>query len=272
MTTSIAAELLALRKRTGTWVLFGIYAALSTLFSYVLPYLESDGPGVPPEVLPDRVAGQVIAGFPFFGGVFALILAVLATGSDFNWDTLKTLFTQGPGRLRIFASKLSALAVALVPFVLVAFLAGAVASFAIAQIEGAPVDWPSAWLVVRALAAAWLILAVWAAFGVLLAVATRGTSLAIGIGILYTLVIEGLTSAIAESVSFLEPLVQAFVRANAYSLVEPLGLSFEGAAGNGPGAYEGPLVDPAQALLVLLALAAAFLGITATLLRRRDVA
>jgi ABC-2 type transport system permease protein len=272
MSTCIAAELLTLRKRSGTWVLFGIYAVLSTLFSYVLPYLDAGGPGVPPEVLPGSVPGQVIAGFPFFGGVFALILAVLAIGSEYGWDTLKTLFTQRPGRLRVFATKLAALAVVLVPFVLVAFLAGAVASFAIATAEGASADWPSAWLMVRALAAGWLILAVWAAFGVLLAVATRGTSLAIGIGILYTLVIEGLTSALAESVSFLEPLVQLFVRANAYSLAEPLGLSFEGAAGNGPGAYTGPLVSSGQALLVLLALATAFLAVAASLLRRRDVA
>jgi len=272
MTTAIAAELLALRKRPATWVLLGIYAALSTLFSYALPYLEGEGPGVPPEVLPDRIAGQVIAGFPFFGGVFALILAVLAIGSDYGWDTLKTLLTQGPGRLRLLGTKLAALGVVLVPFTLVVFACGAVASFGIAQAEGATADWPSAWLVLRTLAAGWLILAVWAAFGVLLAVATRGTSLAIGLGILYTLVIEGLTSALAESVSFLEPLVQVFVRANAYSLVEPLGLSFEGAAGNGPGAYTGPLVNAGQALLVLVALAAAFLAASATLLRRRDVA
>jgi ABC-2 type transport system permease protein len=271
MNASIGAELLALRKRTGTWALFGIYAGLSTLFSYGLPYFEGDDAGVPPEVLPDRIAGQVIAVFPFFGGVFALILAVLAIGSDYGWDTLKTLLTQGPGRLRVLATKLAALGIVLVPFALVVFAMGAVASFAIAQAEGATVDWPSAWLIVRAVAGGWLILAVWAAFGVLLAVATRGTSLAIGIGILYTLVIEGLTSALAESVGFLEPLVQVFVRANAYSLIEPLGLSFEGVASDGPGAYDGPLVDPAQALLVLVALGAAFLAVTATLLRRRDV-
>jgi ABC-type transport system involved in multi-copper enzyme maturation permease subunit len=268
---SIATELLTLRKRTGAWVLFGLYAALSTLFSYALPYLEGGAPGVPPEVLPDRIPGQVIAGFPFFGGVMALILAVLAVGGEYGWDTLKTLFTQGPGRLRVFATKLTALGIALVPFVLAPFLCGALASFAIAQAEGATVDWPSAWLVIRALAAGWLILGVWAAFGVLLAVATRGTSMAIGIGILYTLVIEGLTSALAESVGFLEPLVQAFVRANAYSLAEPLGLSFEGAAGNGPGAYLGPLVSPSQAAVVLVALALGFLAGAATLLRRRDV-
>ena len=136
------------------------------------------------------------------------MLGVFAFGSDYGWDTLKTLFTQRPGRVRVFAAKLAALGIALVPFVVALFAAGAVASAVIAQIEDAPMHWPSAWLLVRALAAGWLILATWAALGVLLGVLTRGTSLAIGVGILYALVIEGLLSAFADSVSVLEPLDQ----------------------------------------------------------------
>jgi ABC-type transport system involved in multi-copper enzyme maturation permease subunit len=266
----IAAELLTLRKRSGAWILLGIWGTLATGFSYLLPYLE-DPEGGPGDLLPAHMPGQVIAVFPFFGGVFALMLGVLAFGSEYGWDTLKTLFTQRPGRLRIFAAKLAALALVLVPFVLVVFLGGTLASLAIAQAEDVAVELPSAWLVLRALGAGWLILAVWAAFGVLLAVSTRGTSLAIGVGILYTLVIEGLVSALADSVSVLEPLVEVFVRANAYSLAAPLGLTFDGAAGNGPGAYTGPIFDSARALLVLAALAGGFVAVAAALLRRRDV-
>ena len=43
-----------------------------------------------------------MAGFPFFGGVLALMLGVLTLGSEYGWGTLRTLFTQGPGRLRVF--------------------------------------------------------------------------------------------------------------------------------------------------------------------------
>jgi ABC-type transport system involved in multi-copper enzyme maturation permease subunit len=39
-------------------------------------------------------------------------------GSEYGWDTLRTLFTQRPGRLQVLAAKLAALAIALVPFVL----------------------------------------------------------------------------------------------------------------------------------------------------------
>ena len=100
---------------------------------------------------------------------------------------------------------------------------------------------------------------------------TRGTSLAIGVGILYALVIEGLLSAFADSVSVLEPLTQVFLRANGYSLAAALGASVDSIESNGPGAYSGPIVGSAQALAVLVASAATFAALAALVLRRRDV-
>jgi ABC-type transport system involved in multi-copper enzyme maturation permease subunit len=274
MTASVAAELLALRKRASSWILLGLWAVLALVFAYVVPYvtyLNASAQEPLADLLPERLVGTLSGGFPFFGGVFALMLGVLAFGSEYGWGTLKTLLTQGPGRLHVFAAKLLALAVALLPFVLVAFALGALGSSAIALREGATVAWPSPWLLVQGLAAGWLILAAWAAFGVLLAVLTRGTALATGIGILYALVIEGLLSALASQVSLLDRLVELFLRANAYSLVAGLGVSPEDVADNGPGSFSGPFVDAAQALLVLGAYVTAFLLVAAWLLRRRDV-
>jgi ABC-2 type transport system permease protein len=274
MTRSVTAELLILRKRAATWILLGIWTLLGVFFAYVVPYAldPEDSPVGLAEFLPESLAGNLIAGFPFFGGVFALMLGVFAVGSEYGWGTLKTLFTQRPTRLRVFAAKLLALGIVLVPFVLALFAAGAVASYVIAQIEDAAVTWPSAWLLVRAMGAGWLILAVWAALGVLLGVATRGTSLAIGVGILYALVIEGLLSAFADSVSLLEPLTQVFLRANGYSIAAALGASVESIESSGPGSYSGPFVDSLQALAVLVAFIAGLIVVSASLLRRRDVA
>ena len=269
----IAAELLVMRKRPATGILLGIWTFLGVFFAYVIPYAldPEDAVGGVASLLPRSLPGNLLEGFPFFGGVFALMLGVFAFGSDYGWDTLKTLFTQRPGRVRVFAAKLAALALVLVPFVLLPFAAGAVASFVIAQIEDAPVHYPSAWLLARAIAGGWLILATWGALGVLLGVLTRGTSLAIGIGILYALVIEGLLSAFADSVSALEPLTQVFLRANGYSLATALGATVESIQSNGPGAYSGPIVGSAQALAALVATAAVFAGAAALVLRRRDV-
>ena len=108
-------------------------------------------------------------------------------------------------------------------------------SWAIAAAEGADVSWPSAWLLVRGLAGGWLIFAAWAALGMLLAVVTRGTALATGIGILYAFVVEGLLSVLAGEISVLDRLVEFFVRANGYSLVSALGVSADEVSDNGPG-------------------------------------
>jgi ABC-2 type transport system permease protein len=274
MIRSVAAELLVLRKRAATWILLGIWTVLGVFFAYVVPYaLDEEGsPGGVDQFLPGSLTGNLLEGFPFFGGVFALMLGIFAVGSEYGWNTLKTLFTQRPGRLRILAAKLAALAIVLVPFVLSLFAAGAVAAYVIAQVEDAPASFPSAWLIARALAAGWLVLAVWAALGVLLGVLTRGTSLAIGVGILYALVVEGLLSAFADSVSILEPLTNVFLRANGYSLALGVGASRDAIAESGPASFAGPFVATGQAIAVLVAFAAVFVAVAASLLRRRDIA
>jgi ABC-2 type transport system permease protein len=274
MTRDVAAELLVLRKRAATWILLGIWTFLGVFFAYVVPYAldPEDAPAGVEQFLPQSLAGTLLVGFPFFGGVFALMLGVFALGSEYGWDTLKTLLTQRPRRSRVLGAKLAALGIVLIPFILALFIAGAVASYVIAQIEGAPVSWPSAWLLLRAVVVGWLIMAAWTALGVLLGVLTRGTSLAIGVGILYALVIEGLLSAFADSVSVLEPVTEVFLRANGYSLATALGAPVETIESNGPGSFSGPFVGSLQALAVLVALIAAFAGLSGLLLRRRDVA
>jgi ABC-2 type transport system permease protein len=274
MTRMIHAELLLLGKRVSTWILLGIWSALALTFAYVVPYVQytnGGGRASLSDLLPESLVGTLMAGFPFFGGVLALMLGVLTIGSEYGWGTLKTLFSQGPGRVRVFGAKLIAVAAVLAVFVLVAYALGAVASTAIAAAEGADVSVPSAWLLVRGLAGGWLIFAAWAALGMLLAVATRGTALATGIGILYALVVEGLLSALAGEISVLDRLVEFFVRANGYSLVTVLGASREDVADTGPGSFDGPFVAGGQATLVLLAYTAVFAIVAAWLLRRRDV-
>jgi ABC-2 type transport system permease protein len=268
------AELFQLRHRTSTWVLLSLWAAMGLFFGYVLPYLiEDSGPrasgGGIAALLPDQFVAGVISGFPFYGGAIALMLGVLSIGSEFGWGTFKTLFSQRPGRGVVFAAKAGALAIVLIPFVLVEFVIGASASSFIAWREGTAIVWPAMHEIVEAVLAGWLILAVWAVVGVMLAVMTRGTSLAIGIGIIWALVIEGLLSAFATSISWLEWANDVMLRSNAYSLVEPLG---GGSEADGPGVFSGPYVPVAQAMTLLMGYIAIGLAISYVLFRRRDVA
>jgi ABC-2 type transport system permease protein len=274
---SVAAELLIVRKRASTWILLGVWVGLGLLFAYLLPYLAyrgaAGGPVQTPleDLLPLHVVDNLLGGFPFFGGVIALMLGVLATGSDFGWDTLKTLLIQRPGRGRIFIAKLGALALALVALVVAIFAAGAVASVLIAGAEGAGVHWPSVSEFARGIAAGWFVFATWASLGVMLAIASRGTALAIGLGILYALVIEGLLSALASEVAWLDGLVEFFLRANAYSLVTAIGVPRAALTDNGPGSFSGPFVGAGQAILVMAVYATCLVAVSFAILRCRDV-
>ncbi len=275
----VSAELFQMRHRTGTWVLLAIWAAMAIFFGYIFPYfIDSEELSVPvatgqfgqPQLLPDQLVANLVGGFPFYGGAIALMLGVLTVGSEFGWGTLKTLFTQRPGRGEVFAAKMTALAITLIPFVVIVFALSAVASVLVAMQEGQSIAWPSVIDIASGMLAGWVILLVWAAVGVALAVLTRGTSLAIGIGIIYALVIEGLVSSFANRISSMEPVIDLLLRANAYSLVQPLVNSR--VTQDGPGGFSGPYVSTLQALIVLGGYIVICSGLSAWLLHRRDVA
>ena len=225
---SFRAELLLLRKRAATWILLAVALFQSLLFTYVLPYSSYlSGPVAGRSaadlraLLPESVASSVIGGFPFYFGTLALILGALVFGSEYGWGTLKTSLMQQPSRLRLFLAKAAAIVVVLALFVVSIFMVGAIASYVVAVREGAAVTWPPVWDIVRALGAGWLILTLWGLFGGLLAMLSRGTALAIGLGIVYGLVVEGLITGFGSSIRVLQDVAEAFLRTNGYSLIAP---------------------------------------------------
>lgn len=273
MIKMLAAELFQLRKRTSTWILMAVWAAMGLLFRYVLPYqvevLPMRGGDPIATLLPEQFISNTLGGFPFFGGAIALMLGVLSIGSEFDWGTFKTLFTQRAGRGKVFAAKTGALAIVLIPFVLVEFVIGAAASTVIASLEGVAIEWPPLQDILAGIGAAWVIFATWAALGMLLAVATRGTSLAVGIGIIWALVIESMLNFFATSISWLGWTNDVMLRSNAYSLIQPLG---GGGQAEGPASFSGPYVDVTQALVTMMTTMLAGIGLSYLMLRRRDVA
>jgi ABC-2 type transport system permease protein len=273
---SVRADLTVLGKRRSTWILLGLWVLLGMMFAFLLPYSAYRGGDSPQEalspLLPENLVTAVLGGFPVFGGVIALMLGVLAIGSDYGWETLKTVLSQSPGRLHLLISKLTATFLVLILFVLAIFVSGAIASYTIARLEGVPAIWPSLLSLAEASLAGWFLLAIWASIGVALAVLSRGTALAIGVGVLYALLIESLLSALAGQISWLASAVEYSIRANAYSIVAAIGVPAESFADNGPGGFFGPFVDLGQAIFVLCAYAGIFLLISATAFIRRDVA
>ena len=167
------------------------------VFGYIFPYVAcrsgstgdfNEGIDV---MLPANWRRTMGEGMPFYGGALALILGVLAIGSEFGWGTWKTLLTQRPGRAQRSSAPKCRPRIAGDAAVHAGRLRpGAVASRTVAIVEDATMTWPAVRTMVEAVLSGWLILAVWAAAGVALATCTRGTSLAIGLGILWALALR----------------------------------------------------------------------------------
>lgn len=279
----IRAELFKLVRRPAAWTLLGCAAVLNGVFAYLIPYLayaSGDGGGGGPadvgspeqalaSTLPDQIVANTLGGFPVFAGALALVLGVLMFGGEHALGTVKTLFTQGPGRLRVAAGQLAALGVALAVGLVVLFAAGAAVSAVIAVAEGRPADWPGAADLALGFLAGWLILFVWAAVGAAAGTGLRGVALPIGLGVVWVLGVENLVSAMAGSLlDALEPVRDVLPGVNAGSLV--YALLTDRAAAPPPGVSLA--VGESRAWLTLCLYAAACLAVTLWLNRRRDVA
>lgn len=287
MLASLGAELIKLRKRLSTWVLGLIWLAVIVLLNYVLIYVllsnappptfPADTPKSQQELMqkqqeqyqeqqlaslyPEKVVPNLTPGFPNLGAPIVLILGALAVGSEYSWATYKTVLTQRPSRLAVFFGKLLALGVVLVLLVVLIFVAGLASSYVIAGLSGGSLNAPPAGGLIRALGAGWLILAVWATFGALLATLLRSTALAVGIGLVYSLGLEGITNLPIQNETFKDA-IEFLPGQNSTSLAS----SF-----SGQGSALPQPVDATQATLVLLAYTAAFVLLAALVFRRRDV-
>ncbi len=277
MGASFGAETLKLRKRPATWVLLLILVAAVALFGYVFNYIftvNTSQQGQPPGfqeavlqyVLPESVLVNVVGSLANFGSALALILGALTVGSEYGWETVKTTLTQKPGRLSIFAGKIAAVAVILLIFVLAVLALGVVSSYLIANAEDATINWPSFGDWLQAIGVGWLILGTFAAMGIFLATLFRGTALAIGLGLVYLLVLENLFIGLATQSDTVQDIGKALPAKNSLDLSESLG--------NVPQflAVPGENVDATQAALVLGAYTVVFLVLAVILFRQRDMA
>jgi ABC-type transport system involved in multi-copper enzyme maturation permease subunit len=210
------------------------------------------------ELVPAYTLGSTLSLFSGLGGAIAIILGALSLGSEYGWGTLKTIFTQGPGRVVILGGKIVALAGVLLAYTIGALVAGLVGSLLIAAIEGASLAPPGATSILGAVGAGWLILATWTALGLALAALLRGTALAIGVGLIYVLIVENIVGGITTLVEALQPLARIFIGTNSNTLA---------ASFVAPGR-----IPTWQAALVLGFYAALFLAVAGLVLRRRDVA
>ncbi|WP_341719537.1 ABC transporter permease [Micromonospora sp. FIMYZ51] len=273
MSRSWSAEIVKLVRRPAFWLLIGIALVISLTFTYLLPYAAIvGGTGGPnsdrtlPMLLPDQLVGNSIGGLPIFLGAIVLIIGVLVVGGEYGWGTWKTILTQGPTRLEVYAGKLFTLAAAALVVVLAVFAVGAAASSLVAVAESQPVRWPSGGDLLAGVGAGWLVAVTWAMLGGVLAVAMRSVALPVGLGLVWLLAVQNLLAGVAAPLlDWVAELQKGLPGPNAGSLVAALG-----APSDTPGVAA--TVGAGQATLVLAGYLVAFVLLGGLLLQRRDIA
>lgn len=111
-----------------------------------------------------------------------------------------------------------------------------------------------------------MISAVWTSLGVFLATLFRGTPLAIGLGLVYALLLEGIAATLLAANERFEPPLKSLFNENSYALINSFGPTSGGLG------VPQSILGPERAAVTLAAYTLIFVLASALLLRRRDVA
>ncbi|MEC3913742.1 ABC transporter permease [Nocardia sp. CDC160] len=275
---STRAELLRLRRWPAYWIVLGTWILLNLTFAYLFNYLAySTGSstrmsnGLPREqllqqMLPSAVPEVFTQGMAMFGGALMLVLGALAVGSGYGWGSWKTALTQGPSRVHVIGAVVLGLALTVVALVLVAFVVDTGVATLIASTQGQSLALPSVGRVALGIGSGTAILGMWTLAGALIGAIARGPALAVGLGLVWVLVVENLLRGVAAIFSPIRAITDHLPGTAAGSLAGSL-RTVTGPAT--PGVLN--ILSRGESLLVLALYVIAFVTGTIWLIRRRDM-
>jgi ABC-2 type transport system permease protein len=277
--SALSAELLAVRKRPGVWVISGAWACLAVGFGTVVPYVvwlairhRPPGSAGDPEqiirgLLPAEFVSSTVGLYPLFGAALMLIFGAVVTGGDHRWGTWGTLLVQRPGRTATVVAKAAATAVVLLCVSVAVMGAAAAGSALVAALTGRSAHWPSPAAVLGGIGAAWLVSMAAASLGGFLAVLLRGPGPAIGVGLLWLLAVEALVSGLAGALPALKAVQRLLIGPSGGSLATALAPAHH-VDNSAPGLVS--VSGPVTATVVLAAYVVVFVGLSAAVVSRRD--
>ncbi|HKC18826.1 MAG TPA: hypothetical protein VKE27_04270 [Candidatus Dormibacteraeota bacterium] len=269
MIGTIKAEWRKNRLRPAFLIALGLLVGL-TVLAYSANWYVATHPGAGERaatiasLYPDQFLKNVMgAGFPL-GAALAIVLGAIVAGSEYTWSTLKTMFTQRPGRTTTWIGREVVFVAWLGVLTVVLFAVGAAYSAVIAAVYNHAMVWP-AWVdIAKAFGAIWLIFAVNGAIGMALGVLIRQSAVALGVGIVYLLSVEIIAVRFIDNLSNgdYKWIGNLFVGQNAGALIAQL---------NGVASAAHVTISAGQAVLVMCAWLVGLLVVAAGLQRVRDV-
>ncbi|MEU8897708.1 ABC transporter permease subunit [Nocardia sp. NPDC048505] len=272
------AEMLRLRKWPAFWIILGTWILLNLTFSYLFNYLDYTGAersamsdGLPKDVLlrqllPAAVPEVFTQGMAMFGGALMLILGALVLGSGYGWGTWKTVLTQGPSRRTAIGGVLVSLLAVVVALVCVAFLADLAVASGIALSQSQSLALPGLTQSLNGILTGTMILGMWTLAGALIGTLARGPALAVGLGLVWVLVVENLLRGVSGLFGPLRAVTDHLPGSAAGSLAGAM-RTVDGPAT--PGVLE--ILSRGESLLVLALYLVLFAAGTLGLVRRRDL-
>lgn len=198
----LRSELVKLRRRgmyIGLALMVGLGGGVSPLLSIVAASRIAASKDRGPRVrlilttaslrAPDGL-GKLVSGGATLVGVVALVLFAMSFASEFSHGTLRNLLVREPHRLRLFFGKLAGMAVFVSIGVIAAAVLSVIVSYAMAPTHNIAT---SAWTFAPVGAALGRVLLTTLGWGVLattLAVIVRSPAPAIGVGVVYVLLVD----------------------------------------------------------------------------------
>ena len=267
MIATIKSEWRKNRFRPAFLIGSGLMAAITVLF-YSLSWYQATHTGsseTPVSILslyPSNFVNNAMgAGFPL-GAAMAIVLGAILSGSDYSWGTLKTVLTQGPGRLTTWTGRVIVFMSWMGILMLVMFAVGAGYSVVIAATQNHTIVWPATMDIVKGMGTMWLLLAAFGSVGLALGVLIKQSAAALGVGLVYLLAVEVL------AVRFIDGL-----NSGAYKWIGDLfiGQNATALTQNFAGRSVSSSISAEQAVLVLAAYIVGLFIVAGSLQRVRDV-
>jgi ABC-2 type transport system permease protein len=214
-----------------------------------------------------------IAGGSALGGFLVVILSGTTMAQEYTWRTLQQWLGRGVPRPIFLAAKFAALLLPILLMVLVPLLVGgALTALFTIQLNGGlgfdQVAWSN--VALRALATAYTLLP-YAALTFLLAVATRSTVAAVGIGVAFALLVEGIIlqmgALFSEALARLTLYLPAGLSQSLLQSQRLVQVSVDGA----PVVSGAELLSPAVAIAGIALYTVLFLALAMVIFRRQDL-
>lgn len=266
MLSMLRSELFRARRRRQTWISIGIVAIGTMLFYLgftIAHFFRPDDPSIARTLQVDTVKEEGLIILSLLGGIVAVVFGAGLIGSEYSWNTMRSLVARARTRSALIGAKWLAALIYVVVLVTVTVLVAYVSATVATLVTGADLSWNGNAIgdLVTSILQNTIAIAPYIAVAVFVAVLTRSNAASIAAGI---------------AIVFVEPIFFALLGAlsNVFDTIAKAGLSYNASqvtafrSGSSSETSSGEFV---RATLILLAWIAVLAVVSSRLFRTRDV-